>query len=226
MAAVILIVGGGNTAPVWIGTAMMGLATAPQFPGMMNLAERRIHISGSATAWFVGGAGAGGLVFPFLIGSWFDAEWRDRSAVGRVRARAGDLRRLRRRQSGPRTHAGHTWSDLAGGCQQPRLELGAERIRRSAPDPLSLRSWSGFAYRLALLVPRPASRALAIAAARSATPSLVSTLDRWLRTVLSLNDRRCGDATVVEPFGDQLEHLALAVGERRERVGTAASLAR
>ena len=61
LAAVILIVGGGNTAPVWIGTAMMGLATAPQFPGMMTLAERRIHISGSATAWFVGGAGAGGL---------------------------------------------------------------------------------------------------------------------------------------------------------------------
>jgi len=73
LAAVILIVGGGNTAPVWIGTALMGLATAPQFPGMMNLAERRIHISGSATAWFVGGAGAGGLVFPFLIGSWFDS---------------------------------------------------------------------------------------------------------------------------------------------------------
>jgi fucose permease len=72
-AAVILIAGGGSTAPVWIGTALMGLATAPQFPGMMNLAERRIHISGSATSWFVGGAGAGGLVFPFVIGSWFDS---------------------------------------------------------------------------------------------------------------------------------------------------------
>ena len=73
LAAVILIVGGGSTAPVWIGTALMGLATAPQFPGMMNLAEQRIHISGSATAWFVGGAGAGGLVFPIMIGRWFDA---------------------------------------------------------------------------------------------------------------------------------------------------------
>jgi fucose permease len=73
LAAAIMIVGGGNTAPVWIGTAMMGLATAPQFPGMMMLAERRIPLSGSATAWFVGGAGAGGLVFPLLIGGWFES---------------------------------------------------------------------------------------------------------------------------------------------------------
>ena len=72
-----MIVGGGATAAVWIGTAMMGLATAPQFPGMMTLAERRIHISGSATSWFVGGAGAGGLVFPLVIGRFFDARGAD-----------------------------------------------------------------------------------------------------------------------------------------------------
>jgi fucose permease len=73
-AALVMIIGGGATAAVWTGTALMGLATAPQFPGMMNLAERRLHISGSATSWFVGGAGAGGLVFPFLIGRFFDAQ--------------------------------------------------------------------------------------------------------------------------------------------------------
>lgn len=76
-AAVVMIAGGGNTAVVWTGTAMMGVATAPQFPGMMNVAERRIHISGSATSWFVGGAGAGGLVFPFVIGRFFDAKGAD-----------------------------------------------------------------------------------------------------------------------------------------------------
>jgi hypothetical protein len=43
----------------------------------MTLAERRIHISGSATSWFVGGAGAGGLVFPFVIGRFFDARGAD-----------------------------------------------------------------------------------------------------------------------------------------------------
>lgn len=72
-AAAVMIAGGGATPAVWTATAMMGVATAPQFPGMMNLAERRIHISGSATAWFVGGAGAGGLVFPLVIGRFFDA---------------------------------------------------------------------------------------------------------------------------------------------------------
>lgn len=76
-AAAVMIAGGGNTAVVWTGTAMMGLATAPQFPGMINVAERRIHISGSATSWFVGGAGAGGLVFPFVIGRFFDARGAD-----------------------------------------------------------------------------------------------------------------------------------------------------
>jgi fucose permease len=77
VAAGVMIAGGGSTAAVWTGTAMMGVATAPQFPGMMTLAERRIHISGSATSWFVGGAGAGGLVFPFVIGRFFDAQGAD-----------------------------------------------------------------------------------------------------------------------------------------------------
>ena len=75
--AVVMIVGGGNTAVVWTATAMMGLAAAPQFPGMITLAERRIHMSGSATSWFVGGAGAGGLVFPFVIGRFFGAQGAD-----------------------------------------------------------------------------------------------------------------------------------------------------
>jgi len=77
VAAAVMIAGGGATAAVWTGTAMMGLATAPQFPGMMTLAERRIHISGSATSWFVGGAGAGGLVFPLVIGRFFDSRGAD-----------------------------------------------------------------------------------------------------------------------------------------------------
>jgi FHS family glucose/mannose:H+ symporter-like MFS transporter len=77
MAAILLVVGGGRTLPVWIGTALMGVATAPQFAGMMNLAERRIHVTGAATRWFVGGAGIGGLVFPWVIGRWFDASGAD-----------------------------------------------------------------------------------------------------------------------------------------------------
>jgi FHS family Na+ dependent glucose MFS transporter 1 len=73
VAALVLVVGDGRTAPVWVGSAVMGLATAPQFPVMLTYLERRIHVTGAATSWFVGAAGLGGLVFPFLIGRWFDA---------------------------------------------------------------------------------------------------------------------------------------------------------
>ncbi len=73
VAALVLVVGDGRSAPVWAGAALMGVATAPQFPVMLTYLERRIRVTGSATAWFVGGAGIGGLVFPWLIGRWFDA---------------------------------------------------------------------------------------------------------------------------------------------------------
>jgi FHS family Na+ dependent glucose MFS transporter 1 len=72
VAAVVMIVGDGSTATVWIGTILMGVGTAPQFPAMLTLAERRIHVTGSATAWFVGGAGLGGLIFPWTVGRIFD----------------------------------------------------------------------------------------------------------------------------------------------------------
>jgi fucose permease len=73
LAALVLVGGDGRTAPVWVGVALMGVATAPQFPVMLTYLERRIRVTGSATAWFVGGAGVGGLIFPWLIGRWFDA---------------------------------------------------------------------------------------------------------------------------------------------------------
>ena len=72
-AALVLIGGHGRPPAVWAGTVMMGIATAPQFPGMVMMAERRIQVTGSATAWFVGGAGCGGLVYPWVIGQFFDA---------------------------------------------------------------------------------------------------------------------------------------------------------
>jgi fucose permease len=69
----LLVAARGEAAPVWVATALFGLATAPQFPVMLSYLERRIHVTGSATAWFVGGAGFGGLIFPWLIGRWFGA---------------------------------------------------------------------------------------------------------------------------------------------------------
>jgi FHS family Na+ dependent glucose MFS transporter 1 len=72
-AAFVLVVGDGRTGPVWAGSALMGVATAPQFPVMLTYLERRIRVTGYATSWFVGAAGLGGLVFPWLVAQWFDA---------------------------------------------------------------------------------------------------------------------------------------------------------
>ena len=72
IAALVLVAGRGATAPVWIGSALMGVATAAQFPVMMSYLERRIHVTGYATSWFIGAAGVGGLIFPWLIGQWID----------------------------------------------------------------------------------------------------------------------------------------------------------
>lgn len=71
-ASTILLVGNGRPVSLWTGTALMGIATAPQFPVMFTFLERRIHVTGAATAWFVAAAGIGGLTFPWLIGRWFD----------------------------------------------------------------------------------------------------------------------------------------------------------
>jgi FHS family Na+ dependent glucose MFS transporter 1 len=79
VAAVALVLGDGRPAPVWVATALFGVATAPQFPVMLNYLERRIHVTGSATSWFIGAAGVGGLVFPWMIGRWIDAT--DESAL-------------------------------------------------------------------------------------------------------------------------------------------------
>lgn len=73
VASVGMVVGNGSTAVVWSMTALFGVATAPQFPVMLSYLERRIHVTGYATSWFVGAAGFGGLIFPWLIGRWFGA---------------------------------------------------------------------------------------------------------------------------------------------------------
>lgn len=71
VAASALWIGDGRPEFVWPATALFGLAVAPQFPVMFTYLERRIKVTGSATSWFVCGAGLGGLVFPWLIGQWF-----------------------------------------------------------------------------------------------------------------------------------------------------------
>ena len=70
--ALVMAIGDGAPIVVWPATALFGLAVAPQFPVMFTYLERHINVTGSATSWFVCGAGVGGLAFPWLIGQWFD----------------------------------------------------------------------------------------------------------------------------------------------------------
>ena len=65
--------------------------------------------------------------------------------------------------------------------------------------------------------PMPASRARMMAPDRSATCSLAMMLETWLRTVLLLTPRRWATAALSRPFGQQPQHLVLALGELRER---------
>ncbi len=73
VAAAVLVVANGSPSGVWIGTAAIGLATAPQFPVMMAYLERRVKLSGSDTSWFMTAAGVGGFAFPYVIGQFLDS---------------------------------------------------------------------------------------------------------------------------------------------------------
>jgi fucose permease len=72
VAALLLVVADGAPIPVWIGTVLFGLGTAPQFATMIAFAERHFPLTGSATSWFLGAAGLGSLALPWLIGQLLD----------------------------------------------------------------------------------------------------------------------------------------------------------
>jgi len=66
-----LVAAGSNTTGIWLATVVIGLALATMYPSMMSLAAERITVTGTTSAWFVGGAGAGSLVLPWTIGQLF-----------------------------------------------------------------------------------------------------------------------------------------------------------
>jgi fucose permease len=76
-AMAVMVVASGAAALVWVATAAFGLAAAPQFPMMITYMERHVHLTGSATSWFVVGAGLGSLSIPWAIGQWFDRSGAD-----------------------------------------------------------------------------------------------------------------------------------------------------
>jgi len=68
----LVIVNGGNLG-LWIVTFFFGFSIAPQFASMIGYAESHLALSGKATSAFIGAAGLGGLVMPWLLGQLFDA---------------------------------------------------------------------------------------------------------------------------------------------------------
>jgi FHS family Na+ dependent glucose MFS transporter 1 len=62
-----------SSVAVWLGTFGMGLSIAPMFPTGINLAERRMVITGQLTSWFLVGASLGSMTVPWLIGQLFES---------------------------------------------------------------------------------------------------------------------------------------------------------
>ncbi len=56
---------------LWIGTVLFGISQASIFPTFLTLAEERMHITGAIAGLFLVGAGAGGMILPWLIGQAF-----------------------------------------------------------------------------------------------------------------------------------------------------------
>ena len=62
------------TAPglLWIAIVLCGLGTASMFPTLVTLAGSRMVITGGVTSWFFAGASTGCMLFPWLVGQFFE----------------------------------------------------------------------------------------------------------------------------------------------------------
>ena len=67
-----MLFGSGSVTVTWVGTIGFGLSIASIFPTTVNLAERRMTITGKITAWFFVGASLGGMTLPLIIGQLYD----------------------------------------------------------------------------------------------------------------------------------------------------------
>lgn len=57
---------------LWVGAVGLGASLASIFPTAISLAERRYTLTAKITSWFFIAAGVGGMVFPWLMGQFFD----------------------------------------------------------------------------------------------------------------------------------------------------------
>jgi FHS family Na+ dependent glucose MFS transporter 1 len=59
---------------LWAGTLIMGLSIGPLFATSLNFAERNVGITSRTTGWFLIGGGVAGMLFPWLIGQFFESK--------------------------------------------------------------------------------------------------------------------------------------------------------
>jgi FHS family Na+ dependent glucose MFS transporter 1 len=70
---VLIIFGRESAVLLWVGSTMLGLSMASIFPTILMLASESLQVTGTITGWFLVGAGAGGMVIPWVIGQAFTA---------------------------------------------------------------------------------------------------------------------------------------------------------
>ena len=73
LSSIALVIVNGGGIGLWLVTFMFGVSIAPQFASMISYAEAHLALSGAATSVFIGAAGLGGLVMPWVLGQLFDA---------------------------------------------------------------------------------------------------------------------------------------------------------
>lgn len=73
LAVAIFILWSGSSMGVWVGSVVMGLAVASIFPLLMNIAGQVIQISGKVMGIFFLGGSAAGMIFPWVIGQFFES---------------------------------------------------------------------------------------------------------------------------------------------------------
>jgi FHS family Na+ dependent glucose MFS transporter 1 len=67
----LIILGRDSGTFLWIGSIGLGFSMASIFPTILILAGESLQVTGTITGWFLVGAGAGGMVLPWLIGQAF-----------------------------------------------------------------------------------------------------------------------------------------------------------
>jgi FHS family Na+ dependent glucose MFS transporter 1 len=72
LSLLILIVGSGSQAVLWIGTFGFGFAVASVFPTTFSFVEEKLSLTGKLSGWFFIGSSVGAMLIPWVIGQLFE----------------------------------------------------------------------------------------------------------------------------------------------------------